>query len=164
MNNNKKSFFTKFIDIIHYLVYSQIDFEKTVRFRDLEGVKYALTSKELRNNIDIHHMNDIGIRWACRYGYMEIVEYLLTSKELTEHANIHACNDESFKFALENKNEKLLKYLIFDINIDKTHYIEEHLKTYPNAQVEEWFKIKNLNNELKNELTSNLTRVKRSKI
>jgi ankyrin repeat protein len=86
----------------------------------LEVVRYLLTSKDLKNNIDIEIDNNAGLRWACEYNQLEVVEYLLTSSELSVHANISASDNFGFikaceegyldivQLLLENKNLKQL--------------------------------------------------------
>jgi hypothetical protein len=64
---------------------------------------------------------------AVEEGRLEDVQLLLTSPYLKEHVDIHYDEDEPFRSLLRTRNMEILNYFIFDMNIDKTEFIVEHL-------------------------------------
>jgi ankyrin repeat protein len=126
----------------------------------LDIVKYCLTSPELKEhpNINIVGYDNLTLlNEASIRARVDIVKYLLESTELSEHPDIHEDEDFAFKSGLIYKTEEhaeLLKYLIFDFKIEKTGNIKNHLKEYPNDEVEKWFEVRDLNRTLENELVS----------
>ena len=58
----------------------------------------------------------------------EDVQLLLTSPFLKEHVDIHYDEDEAFRSLLRTRNMEILNYFIFDMNIEKTEFIVEHLE------------------------------------
>ena len=89
---------------------------------------------------------------ACQQGSVDKVKYLLSSPDLNKHADIHAWSDLGFTCACVRKNLEIIEYLIFDMNIEKTKKIEKYLKNKPNEQVKKWFRLRELNNKLEQEL------------
>lgn len=122
----------------------------------LDIVKYLLTSPELKEHANIHIDNDSALISACGSRHLNVFKYLLTSSELKDHANLNAREGEIFDICFKHnqKNDRLeiINYLIFDLNIERTEYINNLLTEYPNEKVEEWFKLRKLNNELNKEL------------
>lgn len=91
---------------------------------------------------------------ACSNGDLGLVKYFLTSPDLIYHSHVHSNNDYSFRLACFNRKMNVLRYLILELNIEKTKDIKDHLKLYPNKQVEAWFKSRDLSNKLKSELST----------
>ncbi len=127
-------------------------FEYACQNGHLDIVKYLLTSSELKEHANIHTEEDSGLKLACSNGHLNIVEYLLTSPELNEHADMNSYNDYVFLRAFKNNHLELVQYLIFDRNIKKTKAIDSHFEKNPNEQVENMFKIRELNDKLNQEL------------
>jgi ankyrin repeat protein len=127
---------------------------------DFSLVRYLLTSSELKEHINIHARDDYAVRWACENEHMEIVKYLLNSSELKEHANIHCQNDELFKKCYEKGYIDIIKYFVVDLNMQKTPEIDKFIEeSPPNFIIEEldnWFKIHQLQHNLENELKPNI--------
>lgn len=78
---DKKTYQTLTIDALNELFFD------VCREHNLDKIRYLLTSQELKERVDIHYKDDIGLRSAREN--IDIVKYLLTSPELTEHANVH---------------------------------------------------------------------------
>jgi ankyrin repeat protein len=131
----------------------------------LEIVKYLLTSSEMKEPVDINTENNSAFKNACYNGYLNIVTYLLTSDELKDHVDIHVENDTGFKYACSGGYLEIVKYFIFDMAIEKTEAIIDFLMEKPNEQVEKLFNIRELNNKLDKELSSdNINSPKKNKI
>jgi ankyrin repeat protein len=120
----------------------------------LNIVQYLLTSPDLKNHANIHSQNDLGFQWACGKGHIKIVQYLLTSVDLKDHANIHADDDYGFKYVCSNGQLELIKYFIFDMAIKKTKAIIKYLNEHPDEQIEKMFNIRELNDKLDKNLSS----------
>lgn len=127
-------------------------------------VQYLLTSPDLKEHADIHAHYSYALNWACASEKFEIARYLLTSSELTEHANVHLQSDILFKSACLGAKTKLLEFLIFEINIQRTDEINEHLRNKPNEEAEKMFRIRELNEKLNHELQPGENISKKSKI
>jgi len=118
----------------------------------LEVVKYVLTSPELKEHISIHVRKGFYLLEACWNNHFEVVKYLLTSPELKTHPDIHNNNDEIFSYALSENQLDLIKFLIFDININENENIKELVEEQDATQVKAWFKLRELNKDLKENL------------
>lgn len=161
------------IDTIKYLIqsnYVDIHVENDVSLivacdeGQLDVVKYLLSSSDLKEHCDIHINSDAPLRSACVKGHLEIVKYLLTSSELTEHSNVHSDEDAAFRYAYRFGEFDILKFLIFDMNIEKTEYVQECLSEKENSQIENWFAIRELQKDLKQELSNTSINEKRLKV
>jgi hypothetical protein len=80
---------------------------------------------------------------------------LLIYPEFRFHADIHCGKDSPFRNAYFKRYMEIIKFFIFDMNIEKTQYIDEIIINYPNKEVLQMFEIRDLNNNLHNELTNN---------
>jgi ankyrin repeat protein len=78
----------------------------------LEVVKYLLTDKSLKHNIDIKIDNDGGFRWACEYNQLEVIKYLLASPDLKIHSDINVNEDFGFIKASEQGYIEIAEYLL----------------------------------------------------
>jgi hypothetical protein len=126
-----------------------------------EIVKLLCTSPWSKEKININANKGEAIRKV--FG-LDIVKYLLTSPDLKEHINVHIKKDSAFKSALERKDLDVLSFFIFDLDIDKTPYIEKYLQLMPNNEVEKMFAIRDLNRSLNNELESRADNIKKNKL
>jgi hypothetical protein len=122
---------------------------------DLEQAKFVLSYPKLKNHADIHVNDDVAFSHVCSGGHLEIVKYLLSSNELKDKINIHTQNDMGFRQASVAGNLDIIRYFIFDCDIKKNHHINEYLNRKPNQEIENMFKIRELNKSLKKELGSN---------
>jgi ankyrin repeat protein len=151
-------------DIIKYLLESpelkthskvQNDLWSNIENKDLEVIKYFLEKSE--------SLVDEAFISACKNGNLDKVKFFLHSKEINKNADIHAHRDKGFVTALMCVKEDVLHYLIFDMNIPRTNYIEEALKdsSHPSCislveKVNKWFALRELNEQLNNELSINV--------
>lgn len=124
----------------------------------LDIVDYVLTSSELKVKADVSCRGNIGIREACKANRLEIVQYLLTSQKLNKHANIYAKQSEGFRYACNNNDWEIVQYLIFDFNIKQKDDMQEVMVD----QVENMFKIREINQKLENALS--FDKVEKNKI
>jgi phage pi2 protein 07 len=104
------------------------------------------------------------MQWAIIGNRMEIVKYLLFSPELTEHINIHDYKDKAFETALRAQKMDILEYFIFDLNIQKTEYIEDYIYEFSKWEVEDMFNRRELKTSLDNELSVNDNNIKKNKL
>ena len=86
--------------------------------KDLNTVKYLLTSSELKEHANIHYKDNSGmtsLMYACSNGNLELVKYLLTSPELKEHANINHKDKSGYNVLMYTcyyRHLELVKYLL----------------------------------------------------
>lgn len=106
------------------------DFLRACKYKNLETIRYLLTTQELGLNADINANNGEGLQLACEGGDLTIVKYLINSPELKEHIVINKNIDEGFLEACMHQGQRgleLVQYLLTspeltkhaDINIDK---------------------------------------------
>jgi ankyrin repeat protein len=160
---------------------------------NIEIVKYLLTSPELKQHADINAQADKTLYNAVKNDYKELIDYLLYSLELKTHSNpetafINALrignieviekfyskfpnlpiysDDEMIFFAAFSSNNTLdiIKYLIFEKGLIKNKNIESILANDPNPQIEQWFELSDVNNELNQNLMINNNPNRRNKV
>jgi len=131
---------------------------------NFELVKYLTSSPELKIHSSIYSNDCIGFRHACEFGNLDIIDFLLFSPELKNHINLNKIGDLAFQRSLIFNKLDVVHYFIFKANIKKTNEIVELIKDFPNQQVEDWFKMREINEDLKEELTSNKNITKKLKI
>lgn len=175
------------VEIIQYLLSSPCtkEFKKTMLNEPLilaslnknEGgtkiVKYILSSKELRKNIDMSKLTEHVLSAASQSMNLSTIKFVLEDKELSSYINIHHNHDELFKYCFYFKEINFLNYLIFDRKITKTKDIDELLENPNNNNAEDKYQIENiknmfdrrqLNKDLKQELKISGDNTKRMKI
>jgi len=141
--------------------------------KNMELVKYLLTSPELSKHADIHTWcrgeNGSPLRMAFSKKYFDLAKYLLTSPDLKEHANIHVANDAIFRNAFFKKEIDVLECLIFDHQIDRNQNIDGIINNYKersmglSEHIEKIFSIRELNKDLHSELNIESTKENKSK-
>jgi hypothetical protein len=145
--------------------------------KDMELVKYLLTSPDLLKHADINTKSSpeagLPLRDAFYAKHFEVAKFLLSSPELREHADIHIANDDIFKTAFRRNSNEVLESLVFDYKIERTdaiHMTIDNAKNTSNRHmveyVEKMFRIRSLNNELNNELSFEINdeTIKKTKI
>jgi ankyrin repeat protein len=118
----------------------------------IDVVKYMACSPELKVHSDILDANNYALQLACQNNHVEVVRYLLTSPDLEIHPDINDSTHDSFKLASLRNSLDVLQYLIFDYYIDKNDHIKSIMQTYPNSEVEKMFKLRDVHDELHQEL------------
>ena len=89
---------------------------------DLDIVKYLLTSPELTEHADIHAQDDLGFKWACRYGHLEVVKCLIIDMNIDKKNYIE-------KYLNKNKDNKYVQQAIELFNTrDLHHQLNENIK------------------------------------
>jgi hypothetical protein len=135
-------------------------------YGNYEIAKYLLTSPELNEHGDEHLV--LGL--ASQNDALELVKFLFDSPQF--EIDIHYGNDSAFEGALTSEGYDVLKYFIFERNIEKTKAINELLEECKEdadhkeacKQVKAWFETRQVNIDLNNNLESNKTRKKPSKL
>ena len=130
----------------------------------LDIVRYLLTSSELSIHADIHAQKEQAFLFACSWGGVDIVKYLAISPELKEHSDVHNVKGKAFKLAYMDGHLDVLKFLIFDMGISQTPSMKRIMKESPNEEVEKFFKIRDLNSNLKYSLKNSVSETKRFKV
>lgn len=96
---------------------------------------------------------------AARNGHLHIIEHIFNNYK--NKIDIHLYKDEAFRAACHANQLDVLKYFIFDLNIKKTQDIINHIDG--EHSIMNIFEARELNESLKNELSSsknNNTRIK----
>lgn len=104
-------------------------FKKACVGNQLHIVEYFLTSKDLKQNVDIHLEDDYAFRVACKKGHLELVRFLLTSEKLKERVNIHTQHELGLKKACEFGHLTVIEYLLFSPELS------EHANPYNNEKI-----------------------------
>jgi hypothetical protein len=140
---------------------------KACRHNRLDVVGFILTSPELTEHADIHAREDYCIKTTCQHGYLELFKFLVTSPQLKETIDIHTQDDIAFRSAFTYEQVEILRYMIFDLNLIETAKMKSHYELYLNerensnfcskydlaVKVKQMFEIRDLNNNLHNELS-----------
>lgn len=92
---------------------------------NLDIISYLITSKDLKENVNIHVADDFAFRMACKRGYLNIVQYLLSSPDLTDHADVHVFKDIAFRQAEANGHFEIVKYLL-SFKLDNELEVQPH--------------------------------------
>jgi hypothetical protein len=133
---------------------------------NLEEVKYFLTSPELEYHPSLIVDNE-PLRLACFNNNLEMTKYFLTSPDLTEHANIYVNEADAFQKACTGESVDVLQYLVFEFHIEETQEIKEYLKNTDikfNQTVKNMFILRDLNENLSEELSSDSSAKKKPKL
>jgi hypothetical protein len=128
----------------------------------LNIIKYLLKEFKYLLNEDVIKNGNLT-NTACEYGEVPILKYL-HSINVLHNDNIHEHSDCHFRAAYENNNFDVVKYLIFDLNLDKTDDIAAILKEKPNKEIEKMFMMRDLNSNLKSEMSINQEKNKKLKV
>ena len=121
---------------------------------EFEKVKYLTTSPKLLRHADVYNLEYEGFIRACRNGHVDIVKFLLTSQDLKLHVDINARNGVPFSLVSDRKTEnvEILDFFINELKISKDL---EYMEIYPKSLATKMFKMRDLDEELKNGLSSN---------
>ena len=136
-------------------------FKWACRNEHFDIVKYLTSSPDLKDKIDIHLKNDLVFVNACANGQINVIKFLLTSPELSEHSNL---SHEGFVLAYKQEELEVIRFLIFDMNIEKNNKVKKLLRITPNEQIENMFKMRELNKYLEKELNSDNNNQKNKKV
>lgn len=142
-------------------------FQNACQSGHIEVVKYMASSPELKVHSDITAANNLALQSACCKNHVEVVSYLLTSPDLKVHPKMDDISHRahgSFKLASINNSLDVLQYLIFDYHIEKTEYLKFIIEYYPNSEVEKMFKLRDVHDELKQELPKDNSQPKKLKM
>jgi hypothetical protein len=120
----------------------------------LELAHFLLTNYQLKYRADIHTYQDNAFRTSCKKDNVETLKFLLSSPKIHKHVDVHTQNDIGFRVALAWTSFNVLKYFIIELNIEKTEDIKKHLKNNPNLEAIKLFELRDLNQQLNQELLS----------
>src|SRR5579875_483304 len=94
------------LNVVDYLLHSS-------KVEDIK--KQSIKSGQLLKNV-------------CAYGNLNTIKYLFNLPELKDKLDIHVEKDECFRILATKNKMDVLAYLIFDLEIEKTEYINNFLK------------------------------------
>lgn len=79
-----------------------------------------------KHNVDIHYLDDYGLRQAGNHQHLELIQYLLTSPTLKETANPYAMDDD-LSIGLIMRNDKTIyRYLYEEYGLKETQRVKEY--------------------------------------
>lgn len=122
---------------------------------DLDGIRYLLTSPNVKNKLEIGFDGVDGLRRACKSGYLDVVRYLTSSDELETHVYYREQDDICFNWACYENRIEILKYFIFELEIEYSDGIYKFLLENPNEQVDDMFYTRQLQEKLNREMPIN---------
>lgn len=163
------------VEIIHYLLTSHHtkEFQKPdLRMAKLlesaaihgqkEVITYFLSSDTNKYNI-IGSKENFILNNLSQLLHFEIINSLIKSPLFKDKFDLHTNNDILFIQAYNNHKDDFLDYLIFERKLEKTKKIEEFLNDpqlhrqddHYLKKIKYMFEVRDLNNELNNELKTN---------
>jgi ankyrin repeat protein len=116
----------------------------------IEILNFFLKTDKVRKQINMDRVEQ-GLEFACQNSKLDIIKYLLDFPGLRMKAN----QDNAFRKAYDWGKIDVIQYLIFDLNIERSPYISLYLGRNPNEKIEGWFKLRDVNNKLNEELKTN---------
>jgi hypothetical protein len=119
------------------------------KFLDNKIIKTKLTNGEIISN-------------AASCGHIDVIRYVLNTENLKKYVDIHVNKDVTIRAAYKNNHFDILNYLVFDLQIEKTPFLEEYMRNEP--ELKKLFDIRDLNNSLNEELNDNQAKSKTIKI
>lgn len=129
---------------------------------EFEKLKYLLTAPELKKHAQINYKGGNSLlETACILGNFPAVNFLFTSPELKGQLDKNASTDGSFSpdffdnpfnYAVVGKHYDIVKFFIFDMNVEKTELMDYFLKKLEHANIDNWFKMRELNKNLQEDL------------
>jgi len=130
-------------------------FSIACNYSQLQIIDYFLNSPDITKHIKLIIEQD-HLEFACKEGKIELAKYFLDSPQYSKLFNLNANNDEIFIHAVKQNHNDIIQYLIFDKNIKKTSIIDSHLNYHCNEQVINWFELRNLKDDLNENLSNPL--------
>jgi hypothetical protein len=150
---NNLEMYNKFKDLSQEELDNQVvDFGRN---GELETVKYLLTSPDLSRHANI--TNEL-LENVCNNDQVRVFELLLSLKK---DIDIHAEEDSLFYSAFSNYAVEIIRYMVFDLNIEKTEWIKEHMSYFYEGnsayediyeQTNNMFKIRDMHKKVTDEL------------
>jgi ankyrin repeat protein len=122
-----------------------IGFQRACANNYVNVAKYLLEDTDLLQNITSSTYKEIFSN-VRRYSSVDALDYLLKNTYINEHVDINS----QFITAIQDKNFEIVKYFIFEYDIKKDQKIEESIKD--NIEIQNWFKVRDLKQNLNNEL------------
>jgi hypothetical protein len=119
-------------------------------------IKHFFFNETYSEIIDFEYTTGSILYAACENNQIQVLQFLLETDGIKEKYDIHKDNDCLFKLAYENNHTDILKYLIFNLNIEKTSNIEQHLINRSRSEsINHMFETRELQKSLGKELPSN---------
>lgn len=128
-------------------------------------VDYLLHSPDLKEHANIKLYDNL--RATVSNGHLELLKFFLESPKLKTKIDVHAENDVIFICACQFPHKHIMQYLIFDLNIDINENINRYLTQEINPFIEEvkyMFKMRDTNQSLEKELSSDKINKKKPKL
>lgn len=124
---------------------------------NLKIVQHFLLDNAYNDILHLEFISNSILYSACGHNQLDILQFLLETKGIKEKYNIYGDNDCLFRLACENETTDIIKYLIFDLKIEQTDCIKDHLQlnTHKFEYITNWFEVRDLKASLNKELSSN---------
>ncbi len=130
---------------------------QSIKEGDMETLTYLLTTQELTPHFNIIHDPNKLLLDACLHGQLEVVQFLLTSPELDKKAKLEYKDHKAFTKACESGNLELIRFFIIDLDYEKNKEVykilSDHLDSDIVKQAENMFELRNINHDLRANLT-----------
>jgi ankyrin repeat protein len=140
--------------------------EKAAYDGQLNVLKYFLNHPKFEFSA-LKQINKDVLAIASGHGFLDMVTYLLTEPKFKNFIDLHSDNDRAFRHACTNEQMEIIKFFIFDMNIEKTTYIDNWLLTGESdiaIEVKKLFEIRELTKGLNTELDENKSSKMKAKI
>jgi len=149
-----------YLDIVKYLLESKelnrhaylnsSAFTNACATDQIEVVKYLLTPK-FKNQINMDVIFS-GLVQTCRYGSRKSLQYIWENTDVKNSKQLDNNLAAVFGLAYLENHLEVVHYMIFDLYIKKDELVNGYLNTKPNEQVNQWFELRQLNNDLSQDL------------
>ena len=133
-------------------------FKVGIEYGNLPLIKYLITNDKYKNKL-IHSTENFNkeVQEASKLNHVDVIKYLIEESPIKNKINIHDDCERAFSLAHKNAAKDVLKYFIFDLNFQKNNHIKYALKQKSECETNNFFEIRKVATELKNDLNeSNL--------
>lgn len=127
-----------------FLIAAEYNQDDIVKYLMSLTGKYKLSIEE--NNFGV-------LKEYLLKGNLPMFQYIMEHETI----NIHLDNDYCFNNACHRKNYEILSYLIFDLNIQRSEFINKQLIDNPDKNIEQMFEKRTLNENLNEKLEIDIT-------
>ena len=133
-------------------------FKVGIEYGNLPLIKYLITDDKYKNKL-INSTENFNkeVQEASKLNHVDVIKYLIEESPIKNKINIHDDCERAFSLAHKNAAKDVLKYFIFDLNFEKNNHIKYALKQKSECETNNFFEIRKVATELKNDLNeSNL--------
>jgi hypothetical protein len=121
----------------------------------LDVVEYLLNSPKAENIKNESIKSGQLLKNACAYGNLDAIKFVFNAPQLKDKIDIHVNKDDCFRILARQNKEEILNYFIFELELNRTKYIDNYLKVNQRKDIDSMFEARDLQKELNNELKDN---------